>query len=109
MNILERTTTEEYDEDGRLTSRTTVEKYAPEAQEEVEAAPTAKEKGKQFFDDLYKHLKSCENAMSEDGEDKEYRKGFMAGFRTCTEKVKIQYEIWNCYDIWSRELPETNA
>ena len=27
MNILERTTTEEYDEDGRLTSRTTVEKY----------------------------------------------------------------------------------
>ena len=30
MNILERTTTEEYDEDGRLTSRTTVEKYAPE-------------------------------------------------------------------------------
>lgn len=29
MHILERTTTEEYDEDGRLTSRTTVEKYAP--------------------------------------------------------------------------------
>lgn len=30
MNILERTTTEEYDEDGRLTSRTTVEKYGAE-------------------------------------------------------------------------------
>lgn len=38
MNILERTTTEEYDEDGRLTSRTTVEKYAPEAATDKERA-----------------------------------------------------------------------
>lgn len=31
MTLIERTTTEEYDEDKRLTSRTVVEKYAPEA------------------------------------------------------------------------------
>ena len=39
-NILERTTTEEYDEDGRLTSRTTVEKYAPEDKPNLYGVPS---------------------------------------------------------------------